>query len=138
MWLGALLVSIVVVPFGPGIVFENAHTLRSDHGVEAVAIFSMFVASTMLVVWCDVALVMEALRRKHDQWARGSLDWVAWIVAVILSVWCVLGGVRNVRAYRRLGGLGLDTILTSVGFVAVILFFDLALIVHAVKSRRTE
>jgi hypothetical protein len=113
MWIGALFLSLIVVPFGPVGVFERARMLRTDHGIETVAISSLFVASTVLVIWCDLALVMEA-SRKCNQWVRGSLDWVVWITAGVLNTWCVWVSLSDVRAYRRLGGLRLDLILTAV------------------------
>jgi hypothetical protein len=88
--------------------------LRTDHSIETVAISSLFVASTVLVIWCDLAFVMEASRRKCNQWVRGSLDWVVWITAGVLNTWCVWVSLSDVRAYRRLGGLRLDLILTAV------------------------
>jgi hypothetical protein len=88
--------------------------LRTDHSIETVAISSLFVASTVLVIWCDLAFVMEASRRKCNQWVRGSLDWVVWIAAGVLNTWCVWVSLSDVRAYLRLGGLRLDLILTAV------------------------
>jgi len=43
-----------------------------------------------------------------------------------------------IDAYRRLGGLRLDLILTTVGLDALILWFDVALVALAVKTRRTS
>jgi hypothetical protein len=107
MWIGALFLSLIVVPFGPVGEFERARMLRTDHGIETVAISSLFVASTVLVIWCDLAPVMEASRRKCNQWVRGSLDWVLRITAGVLNTWCVWVSLSDVRAYRRLGGLRL-------------------------------
>jgi hypothetical protein len=116
MWLGALLLSLVVVPFGTGAVFEGAKRLGRDNWSSPI--FPLFVVSTALMYWCDVALVMEAIRLRRNKWARGSLD--------------------TVQAYRRLNGLRIDLILTTVGLDTLIFCFDVALTIHAVKSRLTE
>lgn len=135
MWLGALLLSLIVVPFGTGAVFEGARHLGRDNW--SFTIFPLFVVSTALVYWCDVALVMEALRLRRTKWARGSMDWLVWIAATVLSAWCVWQTLDTVRAYQRLNGLRIDLILNTVGLDTLILCFDVALIIHAVKSRPT-
>jgi len=134
MWQGALLLSLMVVPFGTGAVFEGAKRLGRDNWSFP---FPLFVVSTALVYWCDVALVMEALRIRRNKWARGSLDWLVWITATVLSAWCVWQTLFTVRAYQRLHGLRIDLILTTVGLDTLIFCFDVALIIHAVKSRLT-
>ncbi|MBV9769125.1 MAG: hypothetical protein JOZ32_06115 [Bryobacterales bacterium] len=133
MWLGALLLSLIVVPFGTGAVFEGAKRLGRDNW--SFTIFPLFVVSTALVYWCDIALVVEALRLKRNKWARGSLDWLVWIAAIVLSTWCVWQDLDTARAYQRLNGLRIDLILTTVGLDTLIFCFDVALIIHAIKSR---
>ena len=132
IWLGALLLSLVVVPFGPGVVFEQARLLSRGGNV---GILLLFIVSTVLVYWCDAAIVLEAVKSRRNQWVRGGLDWLVWIAAIGLSAWCAWFAASMVYAYRANGRF--DVLLTTVGFGAVILFFDLALIVHAVRTRRT-
>jgi hypothetical protein len=130
---GGLIVEPVVVPFGTAAVFEGAKRLGRDNW--SFTIFPLFVVSTALLYWCDVALVMEGLRRQ--KWVRGSLDWLVWITATILSAWCVWQTLYTVQAYQRLNGLRIDLIVTTVGLDALIFCFDVALTIHAVKTRRT-
>ena len=132
MQLGALLLSLIVVPFGTETVFEGAKRLGRDNW--SFTIFPLIVVSTALVFWCDIALVVEALRLKRNKWARGSLDWLVWIAATVLSTWCVWQTLDTVRAYQRLNGLRID-ILTMVGLDTLIFCFDVALTIHAIKSR---
>jgi hypothetical protein len=137
MWIGALFLSILVFALAPEMVSDGAKMLRPNHGIGAPPIYELLLfLSSILVICCDVALVMDGLGRKGRQWARGSLDWVVWIVAIVLTIWCVVTSASTMRAYWRLGGLRTDLILNSVGLDAVILAFDLALIVHAVRTRR--
>jgi hypothetical protein len=142
MWLGALLLSTTVLGFGPGVVFEGIRAQLQSHdnikqAVDDWLFLSTFLAATVLVLWCDVALMWDALRAKQDVEAAGlprrSLEWVAWIVAVLLTVWSFRSDIHAVRAYRLHGFL--DPLLTGVGISAAVLLFDVALIVHAFKAR---
>jgi hypothetical protein len=67
---------------------------------------------------------------------RGRLDWLVWIAAITLSAWCAWIIPGTTYAYRVNGRV--DSLLTTTGLGALILFFDLALIVHAVKTRRAD
>jgi hypothetical protein len=136
MWWGALLLSLIVIPFGTGVVLESVTHLGRDN--FSFTLFPLFVVSTALVCWCDIALVMEGIRMRHNKWVRSTLDWLVWTAAVILSGWCVWSSLGTVRAYVRLNGLRIDLILTEVALDTLILWFDVALIVHAVKSRQTN
>jgi hypothetical protein len=134
MWLGALLLSLIVVPYGTTLLFGQAWHLGRDNW--SFAIFPLFVVSTASVYLCDVAIVIEAFKSKGQGWVRSRLDWLVWISAAVLSAWCVWLDVETVRAYQLQGGLRLDLILV-VGLDALMLFFDAALIALAVKTRRT-
>jgi hypothetical protein len=133
IWLGAFLLSLMVVPFGTGIVLGQARHLGRDNW--SFSIFPLFVLSTALIYCCDIALVTDAFKSKRQQWVRGSLDWLVWVVAIAPSAWCIWQNASTVRAYRLNGGLRLDLILTSVRLDALILFFDVALVVHAIRCR---
>lgn len=122
-----------MVPFGTEIVFGQARHLGRDNW--SFTMFPLFVVSTALVCWCDVALVIDTFKSKGNEWARGRLDWLVWIVAVVLSAYCVWQSALTVHAYQLNGGLRLDLILTSVGLNALILLFDAALVIHAIKCR---
>jgi hypothetical protein len=50
---------------------------------------------------------------------------------------CVWQTLYTVQAYQRLNGLRIDLIVTTVGLDALIFCFDVALTIHAVKTRRT-
>ena len=94
-----------------------------------------------LIIWCDIALVMDATSRTRRQAARmqasprSSLDWVVWIAALVLSSYFLWRTVFAVRAYQ-LGRF--DILLTALGLNAAALFFDIALIIHALKSRQSK
>jgi hypothetical protein len=136
MWVGAVLLNVPMVPLIPEMVDEGPKILRSYPDSRLGAIYSLAVLSTVLLLWCDAALIMEAFKRKGGGWVRGNLDWVAWISAAVLSAWCIWISATDVRAYQRLGGLRIDLILYGVGMDAVVLLFDIALVLLAIKSAR--
>ena len=123
----------MLVPIGAMIVFEIPKMLRLNHNGTVVVMSLLFAVSTISLLCLDAALVMDAFKRKTGPWVRGSLDWVGWIAAIALSAWQVRIAPGSVYAYRVNGRL--DVLLITVGVSAVILLFDVALILHAVKSR---
>jgi hypothetical protein len=136
MWVGATLLSLPLVPLIPEIVDQGAKIFRSYPYSKPAVIYLLVVLSTVLTLWCDAALVIEAFRRKRSLWVSGRLDWVAWISAAVLSEWCVWLSVLDASAYRRLGGLRVDILLSGAAIDAVVLFFDIALVMLAVKTMR--
>lgn len=134
MWVGALVLSPFIIPYGFAMA-RDMGTLDWTTGGTAVAISLLFIASGALLLLCDMALVIEGFQVQYKQWTRGRLDWVVWIVAFALSAWCarltptVAYAYRNGRPYELLINLGLD---------AAILVFDVALIVLATKSGQQQ
>ncbi|MBZ5631536.1 MAG: hypothetical protein LAO55_00290 [Acidobacteriia bacterium] len=93
-----------------------------------------------LMLWCDVELVTDAVLRMRRQAAEvppspPNLDWLVWIAALALSAYYFVLGVFAVRIWPQ---VGLFTLLLSLGFAAVMILFDVALILHSVKPRRTQ
>lgn len=130
-WIGALYLSEVVVPYGTGIVLS---TLKQP-SENMVSLFPLFLLATVFVYCCDIALVIEAVKSKGTQWSCGKLDSVVWISAAILSAWCVWQNRGTMYAYSHEGRL--DILLLTVAWDAIIVAFDVALILHALKTRRT-
>jgi hypothetical protein len=135
MWVGALLLSLVAVPFGPGVIVELAYSLR--HG-EKIGIFLIFVVATALVLCCDVALIGEARTLNHHIWVRGSLDRLVWIAATVLTAVCVWTSTITADVFKHGIGPRFDNLLLVVGLNAIVVLFDVALIIHAIKTRRSK
>jgi hypothetical protein len=136
MWLGALLLTCTVVPFGPRTVLDLAKTLPGS-GAASIVIFSLFVLSPLLVLWCDATILRDALQLRHHQWVPGSLDWVAWLAAVALTAGCIWASAIAAQGQRLQGSLRHDLFLTVGGLDLLILIFDVALVIHMVKTRYT-
>jgi hypothetical protein len=143
MWIGAVLLSLVVIPYGSWIVFDLAkELLRSGHNTSGFVMSSLFIVSTALMYWCDATLVMEAVSVRQWRWMRGSLDWVAWFGAITLSAFCIwVDGIRwnapQLNISRAASEASRDSILL-LGVNALILLFDVGLIIHAIRTRRTH
>ena len=134
MWMGALLLSQAIVPYGLEVAFNGARLLLSIHDASTIITQSLAVLSTALIIWCDAALFMEGFKAKDKNWAKSNLDWVAWIAAVVLSSWLIWNTPGSTYAYRHYGRVDilLGTALLGVGTLC----FDLLLTVHAIRRRR--
>jgi hypothetical protein len=86
--------------------------------------------STVLVCWCDVAFLVEALVHRGNPWVRGNLDPLVWLAALVLSAWSAWLGVPSAGPYHRA-----DSLLMGICLDAIVFAFDGALIVHALKIR---
>jgi hypothetical protein len=136
MWVGALLLSIFVLPLGISTALEQAKLLQSGNHWTLDPMFLLLGLSAVIVCSCDATLVIDALKSKHNNnWVHGKLDWLVWILATILNAWCVWLYLPKANSYVH-GGRPLDLIF-AVGLITVVLLFDVALLVHAVRGRRS-
>jgi len=135
MWIGTILLTTTVISFGPGVILEQVTLLRQG---GKIGVFIIFVIATVLVLWCDVVMLKDALRVSHNLWARGSLDWLVWVAAIALTAVCAWTGRLTVDMYKQGTGLGLDNLLFTVGLDVIVGLFDVALMIHAVKRRRVN
>lgn len=133
MWIGALLLSEIVVPYGSATVVSMLKHPSGGHWM--FSIFPLFVLATVLAYSCDIALVIEAVRSKGTPWSRGKLDSVVWIAAAILTAWCVWENRETMYAFSHEGRS--DVLLLAVALNIPIIAFAAALILHAFKTRRT-
>ena len=135
MWVSAL--SMNVLSYAIAVRFLS--DLKT--GLITLSALAIYLALA-LVLCCDVALVMDVTSRTHrqaerDQVSPGSnLDWLVWIAALVLSSYFFWRSVHAVRAYQLNGRI--DLLLIALGLDMIALFFDIALIIHAVKNTRTE
>jgi hypothetical protein len=137
MWVGALLLSVFVIPLGISTAFEQAKLTHLDHHITMDPMFVLLALSATILCCCDAALLIEALKSRHNNpWVGGRLDWLVWMLAAVLSSWCVWLDLPKGDSYLRTSR-PLDLIF-AVGVNTVIFLFDVALIAHATKSRRSK
>jgi uncharacterized membrane protein len=60
MLVGALFLSLYVLPIGAVILLECLKTLRSYHDFNIVAVTLGWAGSFLLLAWCDAALMIES------------------------------------------------------------------------------
>jgi hypothetical protein len=132
VWIGALLLSLTVFSFGPGVLYEQARSLDRGGKVDT---FVLFLVSLVLVSVCDIMLVIDALRLNSRLMVRGSLDWLAWIAAGVLTAGCIWIASLVTRGTGYGPGFQLDRVL-QIGLGLTVVLFDVALIIHAITVRR--
>lgn len=135
MWVGALLTTIWTGLLSAVFLRETVWT--RDLPLPALA----FILAPALVLCCDAALAWDTARTRRvrevpAQIQRRNFDWLVWVAAIALSAFYFRNIVPALSAYRLHGWL--DILLLNAALSAVVLLFDLTLIVHAFKSRRTR
>lgn len=135
MWVSALSMNALTSEIAVGLLADVKTALGTLPGL-------VILLALALVLWSDVELVMDVASRTRleakpvQASPRTNLDWVVWIAAVALSAYYFWRSAYAVRAYRLHGRF--DLVLVALGLDAVAVVLDIALIIRAVKSRRTE
>jgi hypothetical protein len=138
MWLGAFFLSITGILLGAAIP-EGFQMLRLHPSSTVLALLSLTILSVLLLIWCDVALIADAIKHRgapgtpEPRFSRAG-DWPIWITAFCLTVWVFQASVRSLFSYRRTGHP--DNLVLSLLLWSVIILFDTCLVVNAVKRRR--
>jgi len=65
MRIGALILSIPVLPYGGGLILLSVKHLYGAHDFNFLAVLTLWAVSFSLVAWCDVALVIDAIKAKR-------------------------------------------------------------------------
>jgi len=143
MWVGAAFLSVTLLLMQILILPEFLDELRSHHNLGGLGpvLFPLSIASILLIVWCDAALVVDAVKRRcsptpHRR-ALGVGDWIVWITAPLFSTYA-FGGIPGLfRAYTR-GFRSLDLLLPGWAIVLIAISFDIALLIDAAKMWRAR
>ena len=142
MWVGALMINCFSLYFAWAIMLEDFRRLP-QYDFITVAFFYLSIVTVILVSWCDVELVLDAVRLKRNamtsegRFSRSAEGFIL-VVAFCLSFWVfpqiLLDPLmyRNYLRYGNLANLILPTLLQL-----TIITFDAALLIRAVKMWRT-
>jgi len=132
MWVGALLLSLIMLPLGLEMVLDAHNTSRSLDDPVSVTVFSLLIVAILLVILCDVALATNAVISRGGglPLPKREKTWPIWFAAIVLSVWTAWMAKFEVYALRVNGRLDVFLIwaLLSLGVIV----FDIALVVRAV------
>jgi hypothetical protein len=142
MWVGALLLSCFSLYFAWSVMVDDLRNSSRYHDSMILIFLFLAVATVILLSWCDVELVLEAVKLKRiaktsDQQFSRSAEGLIWLVAFCLSVW-VFPQIpldpliyRNYFLYGNLVNLAFPILLQL-----AVITFDAALVIRAVKMRR--
>jgi hypothetical protein len=126
VWVGAFLLSLLV-PY-------SAMSLGLSPWFRFDLVRVLFQLLLVLAIVLDCALIRDVWTSRRGQWVRSSWDWVAWILAVLLTGWYGFG-LWNSLPELATWGFRLDNFVFRLTVVSVILAFDAALVTLALKRR---
>jgi hypothetical protein len=139
MSLGAFILTVYVGLFLAPQGISGIWSLPSTHDINYLTLIVLALASTVLVGWCDIALVVDARRMSHvpgaiEQNLPRAADRVVWLAALCLSGLAGWYAYHAALAYRAYGRL--DLLLLAILFGVAVVFFDIKLISNSIKARR--
>lgn len=141
IWVGAVVLSCLTLFLSIGIVLGGIRYFDS----MGVTVYLVSVATTILVTWCDVELILDAVKQTRTARIikpRSTLvgEALAWLAAIGLSAWVFPGILWNLRApppdYPRASYL--INLALSLPIQFVVIAFDVWLIIRAAKMRRAR
>jgi hypothetical protein len=136
VWVGATYLSVTVLQMEIVILPE---LLANPWGGLGPVLTPLWIASIALIIWCDVVLVIDGVKRRErtspETGPPGAADWLVWISALLFSVYAFWGIPFLLRAYRH-GFDRPDILLTDIEIVAIAILFDMMLVADALKMWR--
>jgi hypothetical protein len=135
MWVSAFSMSVWMCQLAIVLARDAVKTLPSYHDRNILAVETFLLLGVVLLLWCDAALIMDALRPAHQhpepaQKSR-SVDWLVRMVAIGLTADYVLATVLAVRPYRIFGRI--DLLITGIVLTSAALMLDTAMVLDALK-----
>jgi hypothetical protein len=143
MWIGALVLSCTALYFSWGLMLDDLRRGLRYHDFMTVAFFYLSIATVILVSWCDLELVVQAIRRTRttgmtEQRFSRVGEWLVRFMAICLSLWVFPQILLDFTAYRiYLQDGHLVNLVFPVLLQMAVVAFDAALIIRAVKMWRT-
>ena len=67
MYVGAPILSVWILPYGVGVVCEGVRNLPRYHDLNSLVVITLWAVSFSLVAWCDIALVIEAIKANRPR-----------------------------------------------------------------------
>ena len=126
---------------------EFVAELRSYHRLGGLGpvVLPLSIASILLIVWCDVALLIDAIRATRSRitpetGSSNAVNLLIWITALCFSLYSFWGIPFLARMFFRHGFERLDILLPGLASILIAIVFDAALAIDAVKvwrARRT-
>jgi hypothetical protein len=144
MWVGAAYISATLLQMEIRILPEFVAEFRS-HGLGGglgPILVPLWIASILLIVWCDVELLIDAIRTRRSRTPEsgfsGAMNLLVWITALCFSVYTFWEIPSLERVFFRYGFERLDILLTGLASILIAIVFDVALAIDAAKMRRAR
>lgn len=133
---GAFYLSLSV-PYLALMVAGGASHLLDSKSLNSLLLLLALVAPLVLLIWCDVALILDARRQSRDSQTPGTDvarlgDWLVFIAAACLSLRVLPGSFRAARTGRW------DILALQLLLASVVIWFDGALVSRTIRMRRTR
>lgn len=135
VWVGAAELWPVLITYDVYVLFP--------HPFELLYMGLTFLASTVLLIWCTVELLVDGARQLRVRRSRPRAEpqpvgWVVWILAAALNfvvVWMAYGLIGWRRQPYPIAR-GIDLFLTPLVTAVIVIAFDISLIERVAKLRR--
>lgn len=107
---------------------------------ETIALPLFLLILTILVVWCDVWLIVDAIKSRHRSELRGReyfhpVNFLVWLTAAGASAVFIPEGVRlGILLLRHVVGTGLEDVPPVVLPGLVLAVLDVALLIQGIKA----
>jgi hypothetical protein len=144
MWAGAAYLSLTALFMEAAILPEFVAELRVHHRLGGVGpvLLPFWIASILLIVWCDVAFIIDAVRAVSrrvpaERRARGVGDWIVWITALSFTIYSFWVMRFFFGAYTH-GLVSPGIALPTLAPVVIATILDIALIIDATRMRLTS
>ena len=145
IWVGAAFLNLMALPQGIVLLPEYFKTMHIDPHYQHDALrflIPLWVVSLLLILWCDLALVIDAVKTSRsriasEMFSPDPADWMVRITALLFSVYSFWGIPFLLRAFNQ-GFDRLDILLTALALILIALVFDIALAIDAAKMWRAR
>jgi hypothetical protein len=140
MLVSACCLSLSVLPISLEIVVGELKKIGigTSHFLTGSFVLSLVVG--LLVVWCDLALVVESIKTRHNSIHHAPFgsrsDWFVYALALILTAYISYIAVFSFHAYRQHDRV--DILINWLVLALIVLLFDVGLGVHAIGRRNSQ
>jgi hypothetical protein len=144
MWVGAAYLTLTLLQMEILILPEFVAQLRSYRRLGGLGpiVFPLSIVSVFLIVWCDLALLIDAAKTRRSSTASerlsaGAGDWIVWVTALVFSVYSFWGIPFLFRAFNQ-GFDRFDILATALASILIAIVFDIGLLIDAAKMWRAR
>src|SRR5579864_3197521 len=137
IWAGAFGSNVILITMS----FSSLTSVRHYHDYVTLGFSALFLASTVLLLWCDVELVLDEIMRLRAQRALPHrapqpVSTVTWLVAAALNLWAGSSIVFTCINYHDSHDLYI--VVMSLLWVVIAIAVDVAIVRRSIKVRHNQ